>query len=74
MKKFLGILAIAGVLVACDNAGDSEKRTQDSLDSVRKADSIAKLNTPVVVPTTPDTNVIIGADTSKPATGDTTKH
>lgn len=25
MKKFLGILAIAGVLVACDNAGDSEK-------------------------------------------------
>ena len=49
MKKFLGILAIAGVLVACDNAGDSEKRTKDSLDSVRVADSIRNA-TPVVVP------------------------
>lgn len=40
MKKFLGILAIAGTLVACNNAADQEKRTKDSLDSVRVADSI----------------------------------
>jgi hypothetical protein len=37
MKKFLGILAIAGTLVACDNTAGSEARTKDSLDSVAKA-------------------------------------
>ena len=37
MKKFFGILAIAGVLVACNNAADTEKRTKDSLDSVENA-------------------------------------
>ena len=57
MKKFLGILAIAGVLVACDNAADSEKRTQDSLDSVRRADSINAL-TPVTPPVVIDSPVI----------------
>ena len=57
MKKFLGILAIAGVLVACDNAGDSEKRTKDSLDSVRVADSIRNA-TPVVPPVVIDSPVI----------------
>ena len=57
MKKFLGILAIAGVLVACDNAGDSEKRTKDSLDSVRVADSIRNA-TPVVPPVTIDSPAV----------------
>lgn len=37
MKKFLGILAIAGTLAACDNAANSEQRTKDSLDSVENA-------------------------------------
>ena len=37
MKKFLGILAIAGVLVACNNSADSATNTKDSLDSVENA-------------------------------------
>ena len=53
MKKFLGMLAIAGVLVACDNAGngtsseDSAKRAQDS---IRKEDSIKNATMPVTPP------------------------
>ena len=50
MKKFLGILAIAGVLVACDNAGSNEQRQKDSLDSVKRADSLKNaMPTPPVV-------------------------
>ena len=37
MKKFLGIFAISGMLVACNNAADSTDNTKDSLDSVEKA-------------------------------------
>ena len=33
MKKFLGVLAIAGTLVACNNSADSAENTKDSLDS-----------------------------------------
>ena len=31
------LLAVAGFVVSCDNAADTEKRTKDSLDSVEKA-------------------------------------
>ncbi len=34
MKKFLAIIAIAGTLIACNNAADSTENAQDSLDSV----------------------------------------
>lgn len=51
MKKFLAVLAIAGTLVACDNAANSEQRTKDSLDSVKREDSIRNA-TPVVPPVT----------------------
>ena len=34
MKKFLVIIAIAGSLIACNNASDSTENAQDSLDSV----------------------------------------
>jgi len=65
MKKFLGILAIAGVLVACDNAADSEKRIKDSTDSVQRADSARmeqeKMNTPPVIIDSP----MIKLDTPK---------
>ena len=37
MKKYLGILAIAGVLVACNNSADTTKSINDSLDSAAKA-------------------------------------
>lgn len=36
MKKILLVLAVAGSLVACDNAADSAQQTKDSLDSVTK--------------------------------------
>jgi hypothetical protein len=34
MKKFLAIIAVAGTLIACNNAADSTENAQDSLDSV----------------------------------------
>ncbi len=34
MKKFLAIIAIAGTLIACNNAADSTENAKDSLDSV----------------------------------------
>ena len=36
MKKILLVLAVAGSLVACDNAADTAQKTKDSLDSVTK--------------------------------------
>jgi hypothetical protein len=36
MKKILGILAIAGVLTACNNSGTSTEATKDSIDSAAK--------------------------------------
>ena len=33
MKKFLGVLAIAGTLVACNNSADSAENKKDSIDS-----------------------------------------
>ena len=37
MKKVFAVLAVAGFLASCNNAGDATKRTNDSLDSVKKA-------------------------------------
>lgn len=61
MKKFLTILAVAGVMAAC-NSGSDETKTGDST----TADS---LTTPA--PTTPDTNKTATPDTNKAATADT---
>ena len=69
MKKFLGILAIAGTLVACDNAGtgtSAEDSAQRAQDSIRREDSIRNATTP----TTPVTGDTTG--TTTPLTGDTT--
>ena len=50
MKKFLGILAIAGVLVACNNSGsegtdgDSAGLNQDSIDNLNAAPANDSLN------------------------------
>ena len=57
MKKVFMLLAVAGFIVSCDNAADTEKRTKDSLDSVRVADSIRNA-TPVVPPVVIDSPVI----------------
>jgi len=69
MKKFLGILAIAGVLVACNNSSNSTTST----DSTTK-DSAA-MNT--IPPATTDTvakvdTTVVKLDTTKKA-ADTTK-
>lgn len=37
MKKFLGILVIAGTLVACNNSADSSENSKDSIDSAANA-------------------------------------
>jgi hypothetical protein len=42
MKKFLTILAVAGLMTACNNAED-DTTTEDS---ARMADSIGRMNTP----------------------------
>lgn len=36
MKKVFMVLAVAGFLVSCDNAGSTADRMKDSLDSVEK--------------------------------------
>jgi len=41
MKKFLGILAIAGTLVACNNSANSTDNKVDSTDSAAKAQKAA---------------------------------
>jgi hypothetical protein len=67
MKKFFGILAIAGVLVACDNSGNSST----SGDTTNKGTDTGS----TVAPVTPSTTT--GGDTTggtltTPTTGDTT--
>jgi len=37
MKKFLGIMLIAGSLIACDNDATTTDNKQDSIDSAAKA-------------------------------------
>jgi hypothetical protein len=66
MKKFLGILAIAGVLVACNNSGS----TSESADSTKMGDSIPAA---VTVPDSTKTDSTMApVDTTKKAV-DTTK-
>jgi hypothetical protein len=57
MKKFLAILAIAGTLVACNNAAESEGDAKDSLDSIASEkkeaiDSSAEVRKEVIDSTT----------------------
>ncbi|MDB5205325.1 MAG: hypothetical protein JWR72_400 [Flavisolibacter sp.] len=78
MKKFLGILAIAATLVACDNSASSEQRTKDSTDSVRRVDSINAAMPAAPATITPSTDSgagTTGADTSGASkmSADTTK-
>jgi hypothetical protein len=37
MKKFLGVIAIAATMVACNNSADTTDNTKDSLDSIANA-------------------------------------
>jgi PBP1b-binding outer membrane lipoprotein LpoB len=37
MKKFITVLALAFVFVACNNAAEGEANTKDSLDSIANA-------------------------------------
>jgi hypothetical protein len=37
MKKFLGVIAIAATMVACNNSADTTENAKDSLDSVANA-------------------------------------
>lgn len=67
MKKFLGILAIAGVLVACNNSGSTSSTTDST-----KVDSAAINSIP---PATTDSSAktdSLKVDTTKKAV-DTTK-
>jgi hypothetical protein len=59
MKKFLGILAIAGVLVACNNSGEA------TVNSDTTATDTAVMNT--IPPATTDTTVVV-TDTTKKVT------
>ena len=66
MKKFLGILAIAGVLVACNNSGSTSGTTDST-----KVDSIPAATT-VTDSTKVDSTSTMTVDTTKKAV-DTTK-
>ena len=56
MKKLLAILAVAGVMTACNNSGDKEKSTSDST-STMTTDTTSKMST--------DTTNKMMADTTK---------
>lgn len=43
MKKFLAILAISAVFVACNNEASVEDAAQKAADSTKTADSLAKV-------------------------------
>jgi hypothetical protein len=70
MKKFLGILAIAGVLVACNNSGgdgangDSTNLNQDSIDNLNSAPANDSLNLGNDSLNLGDTSNRTGSDTS----------
>lgn len=57
MQKLIFSLAVATLLIACDNAGDGATTTRDSLDSVANAkkdriDSTAEMRKDVIDSTT----------------------
>ena len=65
MKKVLGILAIAGVMVACNNTADDTTTTDSTTTTTTTVDTT--MNTGV------DTmNTMVGDSANLPATGDTT--
>jgi len=68
MKKFLGILAIAGVLVACNNSGS----TTESADST-KTDSSTMMTTPTVDSTKTDSTGLKTDSTAAKADSSKTK-
>jgi len=57
MKKLLAILALAGVMTACNNSGDKEKSTSDTTTSTMTTDTTSKMST--------DTTNKMMADTTK---------
>ena len=63
MKKFLGILAIAVTLVACNDSADG---TDAAADSARIADSIKRAQDSInaAMPVTPDTTNLNSVDTT----------
>ena len=63
MKKFLGILAIAVTLVACNDSADA---TDAAADSARIADSIKRAQDSInaAMPVTPDTTNLNSVDTT----------
>jgi len=64
MKKLFAILAVAGVLVACNDSGKTEEPKQDT----------TAVQAPAPAPA-PDTTAPAAADTSAAAKADTTaKH
>ena len=63
MKKFLGILAIAGTLVACNDSSTST----DGADTTVNKDTTTVINTP-----SNDTLTVLPGDTATKV-GDTTK-
>ena len=70
MKKFLGILALAVTMVACNDSADG---TDAAADSARIADSIKRAEDSInaSMPVTPDTTVL-KVDTTGAAGADTT--
>jgi len=58
MKKLFAILAVAGVVTACNNSGDKEKSSADST-STMTTDTTSKMST--------DTANKMMADTTKKA-------
>ena len=73
MKKFLGILAIAGVLVACNNSGssstatDSTTKTADSINAstIPPADTTSKMSDTTSVKTDTATKKVDAVKTKK---------
>ncbi len=70
MKKFLGILAIAGTLVACGNSGESTTTT-DTTSTTTDTTTMAPV-TPAPADTTG--GATMGTDTSAGAAADTTSN
>jgi len=63
MKKLLAILAIAGVLAACNNGTDSKKTTSDT--TIMTADTTGKMTTDTTRKMSTDTTNKMSPDTSK---------
>jgi hypothetical protein len=67
MKKFLGILAIAGTLVACGNSGEGESQNTDTSTIIRQ-DTMG-----VITDTTINRDTIGQGVGNNPVSADTTQ-